>query len=230
MNPTGVTKKTIMINTILAILLSGTLLFQEEYAKGYKEALEFMRTHQEVKTQLVESGLSEKEATMATAIVCPELAVNYNFSDWAQVKILQTIYVQYNRSDFSIGYFQMKPSFIEYLERTVAADSIMYAKYPEIIIRNPDPTQQRKIRVARLVSLKWQTKFLCVFMYYAKQRKNDFKTDDERLAYWATLYNAGLEASDKTIYALQKRTDFPVIRRQFNYADIVNIFYRELSK
>ena len=217
------------MNTILAILLSGTLVFQQEYHQGYTQALAFMGKHPEVKEQLMESGLTDKEATMAMAIVCPELAVNYNFSDWAQVKILQTIYVQYNRSDFSIGYFQMKPSFIEKLEDLVANDKSMQEKYGDVVIRSTDYTQRRKIRIARLVSLKWQTKYLSVFMHYAKQRKDDFKTDDERLAYWATLYNAGLSTSDKTIEALQKQKGFPVIRRQFNYAEIVKIFYKELQ-
>ncbi|HBZ34614.1 MAG TPA: hypothetical protein DEO38_05905 [Bacteroidales bacterium] len=221
---------TFLYNIFLSILLSGTLVFEQEYARGYNYALTFMREHPEVKGQLMESGLSEKEAVMSMAIVCPELAVNYNFSDWAQVKVLQSIYVQFERSDFSIGYFQMKPSFVEKLENMVAQDPVLSTKYPDVIIKAKDPVQRRKLRIARLVNLKWQTKYLSIFMYYAKQRKDDFKTDDERLAYWATLYNAGLQSSDETIYALQKRNDFPVILRQFNYANIVRIFYSKLRK
>ena len=218
------------MNTLIAILLAAVLQFTETYKSEYENALEFYRQHPEVKQQLIQSGLTDDEATMAMAIVAPELAVHYVFSDWAQTKTLQLIYVQYDHSDFSIGFFQIKPSFIEYLEKRVAVDEVMKKQYGDVVIRATDVIQQRKVRVARLTSLKWQTKYLCLFMQYAKQRKDDFKSPEERVAYWATLYNAGFKVSDQTIAKLRKIKGFPTLRRQFNYSDIALIFYKALKE
>ena len=77
---------------------------------------------------------------MALAVVFPEIVRYSDLEDLIQIRALKVLYVQYGRkyADFSVGHFQMKPSFIEQLEadwnRLASAEEKSAAGIPAFLI------------------------------------------------------------------------------------------------
>lgn len=176
---------------------------------------------------ILNTYLTEQEARMAFAIVAPEICLFSkieNHLEWASMCIS---YINYDLGNFSIGLLQMKPSFAKQLEEYIKQDSILYDKYPEMLIYNTDARLVRKERLERLASVEWQFKYLALFIdvVKAKTKTLDFKSIDEKIAYWATLYNAGLNCSPEIVYKLQKEKSYPRFIHCYNYAEASVEFY-----
>ncbi len=102
-------------------------------------------------------------------------------------------------------------------------------KYRKLIIHKSNERLVRCERVERLSSLDWQILYLCAFVEIAKVKTSimEFSNIEEKLKYWATLYNAGLQASENKIYSLYDIDGFPKFSsNSFNYADVCIEFYR----
>lgn len=172
--------------------------------------------------------LSSKDARLAMCIVAPEISQYSQISDAAETFALNTLYVQGKVSDFSIGTFQMKPSFAVSIEDEVAKCERL-KKYRELIIDEVSDRAVRFERIKRLSTLHWQLVYLCAFIEMAKANTSgiSFVSTEEKLKYWATLYNAGLDSSETKIYNLYEIDGFPKFSsNSFNYADICVEFYR----
>jgi hypothetical protein len=68
------------------------------------------------------------------SIVFPEI-IRYNaFKDFLETKTLEWLYVEYgkDKADFSIGLFQMKPSFVEKLEKYLQATPSVFYSFSSI--------------------------------------------------------------------------------------------------
>ncbi len=97
-----------MIGLLMMIVLSAS--YFESYPKESQYAVDFTSSH---KTEIkkIKKHLSSEEARVAMCIVAPEVSQYSYMSDAAETFALYTLYVQGEVSDFSIGLFQMKPSF-----------------------------------------------------------------------------------------------------------------------
>jgi hypothetical protein len=70
--------------------------------------------------QTLEKDNTKEDALIGMSIVAPEIAMNCGFIDLMECQVMEMMYVEFNRSDFSIGPFQMKPSFASFIEHYVA--------------------------------------------------------------------------------------------------------------
>lgn len=207
-----------------------------QFQKEAATAMDFIRHHKEIKQDLCRY-ITEEESVMALSIVAPEISQHSYMEDLAQRKAMVVFYITQDRGDFSVGYFAMKPSYVEKLERKIANDDSLRAVFghllPDVKHNGDEKVFHREVRCQRLRridQLDWQTQYLAAFMVMARRRadKLSFKTNEEKLRFYATLYNAGLDKSDKEIYLLQKKKQFPRYRRMFNYSDVAAEFYQQL--
>jgi hypothetical protein len=145
--------------------------------------------------------------------------------DVMETAALEFAYVRFGReaADFSIGPFQMKPSFIEDLEK---AAGIGYAA--------ADPALQRRLRLQRLKDIRWQ--FYYAFSFYAHSQ-NRFAAvlaaeESQQLAFIASAYNFGFTRPVNAIEKWQQAEVFPygsAFRgQQESYAQVALRFYEIL--
>lgn len=170
--------------------------FRGAAGKKYNEALVYFWSNPWISDTLQAAGVDPQ---FAAAIVFPE-AVRYSLlRDRMEVMGLLSLYVKYGReyADFSVGRFQMKPSFLEQVE----AD-IMELRIPAKIAE--ETPQTRLERVKRLSSPEWQVKYLAAFIKIldARFKYKNWSSAEEKLKFYATAYNAGYTNNEACIREL----------------------------
>lgn len=214
---------------IVLTVVFTVLSYFSVYPSEAQSAVDFFNNHPEIYLELRQT-LSPEEARIAMSIVAPELSQYSVCSDKAETGMLNVFYVTRGISNFSIGVFQMKPSFVEKLEAEVARDTTLLYIFPELPIMGDTGRKQRSKRICRLVSPEWHVKYLSVFMQLAirKTAGISFANDEERLLYWATLYNGGLHLTSDDVGRLRRLKGFPHFSKRFNYAEICLEFYKRI--
>ena len=224
--------------TLCLALLLAVGGFFDAYPKDANATVDFIGNHREIREILVKT-MSDDVADMAIAIVAPEISQYSSVTNFAQQRSLSLSYILYGRGDFSVGRFQMKPSFAEAVEKTVASDRELKTLHPKlyfVVAEDADEMtlrEQRHDRLERLSSLEWQCRYLAAFISIVEKQTGSmtFSSEEERLRYWATLYNAGLNRTASQVAAIQKKKQFPRFGNvKFNYADVAVEFYRHLKR
>lgn len=221
-------------------LLLASLLLLNTYFGTYphraQAALDFWQQHPECCDSL-RLSLSDNEMLFACAIVSPEVSQYSQLEDIAQFKAMALVYILHAQGDYSIGYFQMKPSFAARIETLVGADKELLRRHAPLIIsyskeEDPDGRRKRHDRLDRLTNLGWQVRYLAAFVDIVKQKtaSTRFKDDNEKLRYWATLYNAGVDSSPSRVASCMKKKQFPRRGERFNYADVTVEFYNKIRE
>lgn len=206
------------------------VLYTTLFARESDDALDFIRSHAaEIRKET--PALTPDERLAAMAIVAPELSQYSTVTDFFELRALFITYRNFGRGNFSVGYFQMKPSFIEEMERQVRANASLKKRYASYLPKG-DEKKQRETRLERLSTLQWQLRYLQLFIELAKIKTAGmhFKTPEEMVRYWATLYNSGLNLSPAKVAEMQKKRLFPSRNSQFNYSDVALEFYQALKK
>lgn len=160
------------------------------------------------------------------AIVFPEL-IRYNgLFNALEVESLKYLYVSEGKhyANFSVGYFQMKPSFAEMVERDAlqlpVAKWMKNAGWKDV---SADTEAGRRERVVRLCNTRQQVLYLCLFYKICESKFGDrtFGSATEHLRFLATCYNAGYHLSEKSILSFQTKNNF----LQYNYSAISAYYY-----
>lgn len=205
-------------------------IFQDDYsgAKYY-----IRDNYTEFKTASIEYG---HDQLFSNAIVFPEL-LRYSFlSDIIETSALELFYVEYGpqAADFSIGRFQMKPSFIESIEMELVKNKGLAKQYWELLFDRTLKEKDKRIqRIVRLKNLKWQLRYLHAFISICDKRfldSNEVSVENKLLLY-ATAYNSGFyQSRDELIKKADKRL-FPYGLKyngaQYAYCDVSNYYYSE---
>lgn len=158
------------------------------------------------------------------AIVFPEL-IRYNgFINALEVESLKYLYVTEgkNYADFSVGYFQMKPSFGEMIEHD--AFPLLPAKYRNESgwkYKLADDETSRKARAKRLSNVRQQLIYLCAFYKICENRFSSMHLNsEERVKLFATCYNAGYRRSYESLKSFMEKNNY----YGYNYAS-VSMYY-----
>ena len=173
-----------------------------------------------------------------TAIVFPELIRYSTFQNFFETKALECIYVQQGSAvvDFSIGYFQMKPSFAEALESALMKDEHLKKQFERLLIPiSYTASQQRKIRLKRLKELSWQLDYLCCFYAITKHKFEITLASlsrQKQLEFLATAYNTGFHKSSTSIERAMNRASYPYGSKypedqQYIYAAVAWDYYQQ---
>ena len=158
------------------------------------------------------------------AIVFPEL-IRYNrIFDAIQIESLKFLYVSEGKSyaDFSVGYFQMKPSFAEMVEADATKAMLEKAGAVAWAVL-PDKEESRRARVQRITSIDQQMIYLCLFYQICRERfsARHFSSGLDRVRFFATCYNAGYRQNEAGILNFQKRNQF----YKYNYAAVSAYYF-----
>ena len=170
------------------------------------------------------------------AIVFPEL-IRYNtVYDAIEINSLKYLYVSEGKdyADFSVGNFQMKPSFAEMIE----ADANQYLDEKMLRLSGFDKLKDigdnedsRKERIARITTVQQQLLYLCAFYKICEVKFADkvFISANDKIKFYATCYNAGYSHSYESVIAAQSKNYFHTGKffttANYNYADISSYFF-----
>jgi hypothetical protein len=134
-------------------------------------------------------------------------------------------------ADFSVGIFQMKPSFVEALEEKIRNSKSLRELFPECIFSGEDIMLERRDRLKRLQDPVWQTRYLIAFGEIMKERFGDAPNNPEdRLVLFATAYNSGFKKTTEEIKVMAEKELFPRFSRtKYNYSKLSLWFYNQLT-
>lgn len=141
---------------------------------------------------------------IAEAVIFPELIRYGTLQDKAETGAVRSLYIARGSAgcDFSIGRFQMKPSFVEALEKRWMRSGL--AREYNLYFDTKDNETARKVRISRLEKEEWQCIYLAVFLkmlwldYGSLDRQGRQIQDgidtlplEEQVRLAATAYNRG---------------------------------------
>jgi hypothetical protein len=200
---------------------SQQLNYKEVFGNHYQLAEDFINSNNWIADTLKSNGI---DPCTGLAIIFPELIRYSSIRDKIETAALKSLYIQYGKdyADFSIGQFQMKPSFAEEIEKE-------YIKWKGLSIEGTDTTScaaSRKERVNRLNSSEGQVMYLCMFIKLMKGNLKQIsllgKTEEIRLM--AAAYNYGFKTDIKTLKEISQKRFFYIgiiaSETKFNYSDI----------
>lgn len=168
----------------------------------------------------------------AVAVIFPELVRYSALRDRMEITMLKALYVNVGKeyANFSIGHFQMKPSFAEEI-----AGSLSYTGSGRLrrLIQTPDDFEdERDYRVnvvADLEDVQTQLDYLIVFLKICEHKyKTRQMGDQERIRFLATAYNYGLKSSGHEIENATGRRFFStsmIKKDTYSYSDISLYWY-----
>jgi hypothetical protein len=204
--------------------------FKKEFGRDYLWAENWIREHDgQVEKYAQLFGVPSKELK---AIVFPEL-IRYNLVfDVIQIESLKYLYVSEGKyyADFSVGYFQMKPSFAEMVEEDAVKklDTDFLDESGMSLWGNAaDDEEGRRSRVMRIASTDQQLIYLCAFYKICQQQFSSvhFNSAAERIRFFATCYNAGYRRNLASILRFQDRNDF----YKYNYSAVSAYYFERLN-
>lgn len=210
--------------------------YREIFGKKFEKAEDFITQNRNIFEKYFPDS---SELELATSIVFPEIIRFNELYDKIEVEALKTLYVQYGDqyANFSIGPFQMKPTFAEQLEK----DYLMSKVKPGLNISTQFDTsstkEARQKRVERLSTMEWQMIYLSLFCKISNLIFNDLKFDflTEKLRFLAAAYNSGFHNPIEKIAMKEQEKHFhtEVMYRskspKYSYSDISAYYFTELK-
>lgn len=210
----------------------------QDYAKifgrNYRQALDFIQRNRPFDETFRACDI---DPGFAWAIVFPEMIRWSALSDVIETSNLRALYVQFGKrySDFSVGRFQMKPSFAETLESDFnrliersEKERIGFAAFDLA-----DGLNNRRARVARLTDLDGQARYLIAFILVMEKiyAREAWPNVEDKLRFFATAYNVGYRRGAaelrKEATLLRFHTGIIFFKPAYSYADIALDFFRK---
>ncbi len=222
----------ILLQLLLSFSTTEKAAYEVIFAEDYKNALSYIRQNsQAFRTSASTYGHSPE---LLTSIVFPELVRYSMVSDLLETSALEYIYLSggSGAADFSIGRFQMKPSFIEQLETEIEQSDSLKTKYKTMIAYQDDTGFRRRARrLQRLKTASWQMIYLNAFVdVVAKKFKGlRFTSTEDSLRFYANAYNGGFDRQAHQIKAAAGQCLFPYGTgfegSQYAYSDVSVYFH-----
>ena len=193
------------------------------------------------------------DPAIAEAVVWPEMERYQRLQDYMETAANYGTYITTGGGpDFSIGVFQMKPSFIEALEKAWMRSGL--ARKYELWFDTADNATARRIRISRLMKEEWQVIYLGVFLrllyhsYGSYDKQGEWVQAgletlpaEEQVRLAATAYNRGCvwpaagygDLDRLREHAAEKHFHYALIpsaaTERYCYADLALAHYREIA-
>jgi hypothetical protein len=201
--------------------------YRRAFAANWNEAEAYLG---EIRPFLLEALNDPFLADVGAAVVFPELSRYSYIRDAAETSMLELFYIMNGAGNFSIGKFQMKPSFAAMIEQD--ADKACRLRYPGIFETGRNDRETRLLRIERLKTLRRQTEYFAIFLRIMDRRFPNLRQDPQRMVrIFSSAYNSGYNKSLESLEALSELHCFPYgilgIGEQYSYCDIASAYYRE---
>ena len=159
--------------------------------QAWEEAARFADSHREAWNEIWTAF--DVHADVAEAIVFPEMLRYSALQDQLETTAVGGTYVTMGSKgfDFSIGRFQMKPSFVERLEKRWMKSA--YPSQYDAYFDTDDTRMARRVRLSRIEDEIWQCVYVAMFIkltYIDYQGLADLPVE-EQVRLVATAYNRG---------------------------------------
>lgn len=223
--------------SVQILFWSGIFSLQQEtdyksvFGKDWDKAQSFINENESwMKKLSVDYDVSFPEVV---AIVFPELIRYSALRDKMEITMLRTLYINLGDeyADFSVGQFQMKPSFAEEINEKVW--SLKEKKIRRLFKRPSSFDNIRNYRssiVSDLEDIDSQMKYLLAFIRICENEYPvERMSEEEKVIFLAAAYNCGLNKSEEYIRSIAERKYFttsPVKSETYSYADISLYWYR----
>ena len=219
----------------MLLIMGSTTAFPIDYRKVFSK--DWNSAERYVKEHHAEWGrefaLFGVDCHMAEAIVFPELIRYSMWQDEIERTAVNGLYVLKGRgsADFSIGRFQMKPSFAEDVEQAWNLSSL--AQEYGFSFNLSNNAEARRSRIRRISSEQGQCRYLAIFILLLQQRLPQLQqvSPQEQVRLFATAYNRSFSASWQSLCSMQHERHFhtDVIKTRstqlYCYADIAFEFW-----
>lgn len=222
----------------LLLVMSSATVFSANYPKvfgnDWTSAINYVKEHHDEWSREFEQF--DVDPRLAVAIVFPELIRYSMWQDEIERAAVNGLYVSKGTdgANFSIGRFQMKPSFAEEIEQEWNRSSL--SKEYGFVFNLQQNNEARRSRIRRLSNMQGQCRYLAIFIRLLQQRHPQLEqlSEKEQVCYLATAYNRSFTASFQQIKKIQHERHFhtDVIKTHstclYCYADIAFVAYRML--
>ena len=222
----------------LLLVMSNATVFSANYPKvfgnDWTSAINYVKEHHDEWSREFEQF--DVDPRLAVAIVFPELIRYSMWQDEIERAAVNGLYVSKGTdgANFSIGRFQMKPSFAEEIEQEWNRSSL--SKEYGFVFNLQQNNEARRSRIRRLSNMQGQCRYLAIFIRLLQQRHPQLEqlSEKEQVCFLATAYNRSFTASFQQIKKIQHERHFhtDVIKTHstclYCYADIAFVAYRML--
>lgn len=222
----------------LLLVMSSATVFSTNYPKvfgnDWTSAINYVKEHHDEWSREFEQF--DVDPRLAVAIVFPELIRYSMWQDEIERAAVNGLYVSKGTdgANFSIGRFQMKPSFAEEIEQEWNRSSL--SKEYGFVFNLQQNNEARRSRIRRLSNMQGQCRYLAIFIRLLQQRHPQLEqlSEKEQVCFLATAYNRSFTASFQQIKKIQHERHFhtDVIKTHstclYCYADIAFVAYRML--
>jgi hypothetical protein len=174
---------------------------------------------------------------IAIAVIFPELVRYSALMDKMEITLLKTLYINLGDeyADFSIGHFQMKPSFAEKIREYAIKG--MGRRSKELFRSKSEYSETRLFRssiVDDLENPKAQLNYLIAFFKICESRFNLRQRDEfDKVRFIATAYNYGFFRSAEKIDSMKEKRFFTsrlFSSDNYSYSDISVFWYSAFIK
>ncbi len=181
--------------------------------------LKFYKEHQTSFEKMAKKWNLDHQEIVSIAL--PEEIRFQEWQNYLEATALRQFYIKGGKedADFSIGHFQMKPSFVEDLECAIVENETFSILFQELIPEGDwSPEEVRKFRIENLDNISTQFKYLCAFYKIMELKTTDynFKTRKEKIFFFSSAYNLGFNKPKKQIQNWTRIKAFPY-GRKFNF-------------
>jgi hypothetical protein len=207
-----------------------SLNYTEIFGSDWQKAVVFMEENDSwIKPSLDKYNIPYQEAV---AVIFPELVRYSALRDKMEVTLLKTLYRNLgdNYADFSVGSFQVKPSFAEKI-RSIAP-AVMGKKTKNLFKKRSYYKSDYDYRAAIITDLEnQQTEFTYIIacLVICRDRFNIDQMDEEsKIKFLATAYNTGFWKSREEIMKMEEKKFFNTKlfkTENYSYSDVALFWY-----
>ena len=206
------------------------LFFQERRSEDYEFALSVSK---KIFTKLEEEKYPY--ALEVSSVVFPELLRYSEFRNELESLMNECLaFASEESNGFSIGLFQMKPSFAAKVEALLCENPELKGKYASIDFGGDLSSFDSRVkRIKRLNNFDLQVEYLKAFAdYEIKALSLENETFTKRLCFLATAYNYGIQTDRSFLEPVFDWQTFPSGNRHlyFSYKDLCLLVAEEIRK
>jgi hypothetical protein len=220
------------IIAIICLFLNPVNDYQKIFGVDYIDALNYFAKNKPVIEEKFNSYGTDKQ--LIVPVIFPERVRFSMIRDLIETIAVEDVYIEYGPDyvDFSIGDFQLKPTFASKIEKALLDSASMREKYSVLLkFKETELKKIRKERVERLKSKEFQLIYIAAFYDIVIHRFDlSKKTQDEKVEFIATAYNYGFLSNQTEIEEHISDRYFPFGSKykgkQYAYSDVAVYFFR----
>jgi hypothetical protein len=231
-------RKALIIFLILGIselVYCQSLHYDEIFGEDWKKASLYVSENRKwMEPFLEKNNIPYPEAV---AVIFPELVRYSALRDKMETAVLKALYINLGESyaNFSIGFFQIKPSFASYIrkEYSLAKRNKSSLNFRKRKTYNDEKDFRREI-VSDLEDPVQQLKYIAAFFLICEKKYKVSKlNEDEKVKFLAAAYNCGIDKGQETIENMISRKFFNTKlfgSVNYSYSDVAIYWFNQFKK